>query len=64
MNIEDYQEAVERTMAKGEGDSQLANWGLGLTGEAGEVADIVKKYLYHGHTINYDEMVGELGDVL
>ena len=42
----------------------LLNGALGLTGEAGEVADIVKKYIFHGHTLDRKEIVKELGDVL
>lgn len=37
---------------------------LGLAGEAGEVADIIKKEIGHGHPENRDEVRGELGDVL
>lgn len=41
----------------------LLNGALGLTGEAGEVADMVKKHIFHGHDLNLDELVKELGDV-
>lgn len=42
---------------------------LGLTGEAGEVADIVKKTYYHGHSLNgsiehNEKLCDELSDVL
>lgn len=37
---------------------------LGLTGEAGEFADKVKKSLFQGHELTEDEMVSELGDIL
>lgn len=36
---------------------------LGL-GEAGEVQDIIKKHYYHGHTMPYDKLIEELGDLL
>lgn len=42
----------------------LANAALGLAGEAGEVADHIKKHLYHGHALLPDALVLELGDVL
>lgn len=41
----------------------LGNVGLGLSGEAGEVADLIKKHLYHGHDLNKEKLINELGDV-
>ena len=37
---------------------------LGLAGESGEVADLVKKSHYHGHDWDIDKLGLELGDVL
>jgi NTP pyrophosphatase (non-canonical NTP hydrolase) len=37
---------------------------LGLAGEAGEFADLIKKELGHGHPVNYDKREKELGDTL
>ena len=37
---------------------------LGLSSEAGEVADKVKKSIRDGHQLNRTEMAKELGDVL
>nr|WP_254178579.1 nucleoside triphosphate pyrophosphohydrolase family protein [Cytobacillus oceanisediminis] len=42
----------------------FSNYGLGLNGEAGEVADILKKGIFHGHEMNRHELAKELGDVL
>lgn len=42
---------------------ELINGALGLTGEAGEVADIIKKYIFHRHNLNREELIKELGDV-
>lgn len=36
---------------------------MGLTGEAGEVADVIKKGIYHGHGIDMIHLERELGDV-
>lgn len=58
----EYQSLAMRTA-----DEQTRNLnvvGLGITGEAGEVADLIKKHLYHGHDMDYYELVKELGDVL
>lgn len=45
-------------------EEELKNYIMGLCGEAGEVADIVKKHLYHGKELNQVEIIYELGDVL
>lgn len=45
-------------------DGRLALMALGLAGEAGEVADEVKKYLFHGKPLDRDHLVKEIGDVL
>jgi NTP pyrophosphatase (non-canonical NTP hydrolase) len=39
-------------------------WALGLTGEAGEVADLLKKGFGHGHGVDREKLQKELGDVL
>jgi NTP pyrophosphatase (non-canonical NTP hydrolase) len=62
MNINDYQQMSSRTAANHEGE--LANYGLGIAGEAGEVADLIKKSVFHGHEIKKEEVKKELGDVL
>ena len=41
-----------------------AHFALGLTGEAGEVADLIKKAEYPNGRLDIEELVGELGDVL
>lgn len=45
-------------------DARLALYGLGLTGEAGEVADEIKKVLFHGKPLDRDALLLEVGDVL
>lgn len=39
-------------------------WTLGLTGEAGEFADLMKKHHGHGHDLDRPKAAKELGDVL
>lgn len=41
----------------------LQNCGLGLCGESGEVADIIKKHTFQGHELDKKHIVEELGDV-
>lgn len=42
---------------------ELLNGALGITGEAGEVADMIKKHIFHGHGLDTDALVKEIGDV-
>lgn len=58
-----YQKLALRT-AKGQPGKRIDEAALGLAGEAGEVADLVKKYRHHGHDLDVDAMRLELGDVL
>lgn len=37
---------------------------MGLNGEAGEVVDLLKKFVFHGHKFDKEGLVKELGDVL
>jgi len=62
----DYQKRALKTLSGSITSSQgeLTNAVLGLTGEAGECADLLKKHLYHGHALDTWKMARELGDVL
>lgn len=42
----------------------IFNAALGLTGEAGEFADLIKKINFHGHAKDTEHLIKELGDVL
>lgn len=42
----------------------LTNAALGLCGESGEFADIMKKHIYQGHELDSDHLAKELGDIL
>lgn len=65
MNLDQYQHAAKRTLnVDWTFDRQVANAALGLAGEAGEVADLLKKVLYHGHDLDRSKLADELGDVL
>lgn len=61
MTLDDYQIEAMRTCPN---DPKMVMPALGLCGEAGEYADIVKKHLYHGHALDRDKAIKELGDVL
>ncbi|MEO7996822.1 MAG: nucleoside triphosphate pyrophosphohydrolase family protein [Gemmatimonadaceae bacterium] len=65
MQLDEYQKLAARTLG---GDrtheQQLANAALGLTGEAGEVAEVIKKHLFHATPLDKDAIMKELGDCL
>jgi NTP pyrophosphatase (non-canonical NTP hydrolase) len=60
-----YQELANRSAgAGGEGEKRLMISALGLAGEAGEFANLVKKMTAHGHPFDAGSLKDELGDVL
>lgn len=66
VGMDEYQESASRTLAHDrEGPTlTLAIMGLGVAGEAGEVADLIKKHVGHGHELDEQQLIKELGDVL
>ena len=65
MTINEYQTAALRTAQtdKLAARELLLNSALGLCGESGEVADLLKKYHFQGHDLDLDHIAKELGDV-
>ena len=66
MTINEYQkEAMRSTNPESLNDQAkgLSNTALGLCGESGEVADMIKKHLHQGHDLDKEHMAKELGDV-
>lgn len=43
---------------------ELLHASLGITGEAGEVADAVKKSIFYNRPLDIDNIVEELGDIM
>lgn len=68
MEANTYQELAMRTANSNPlastAENRLINAALGLCGEAGEIADSIKKFQFHGHDLDRDELVKELGDIL
>ena len=64
MEINEYQLLAMRTLNK-ELDKKevLTNSVMGLCGESGEAIDLVKKHLFHGHELDRDSLIKELGDI-
>ncbi len=64
MTANEYQALAMRTLNPELTEQEiLLNAVMGLCGESGEVIDHVKKHLCHGHALNKEELVKELGDV-
>jgi NTP pyrophosphatase (non-canonical NTP hydrolase) len=64
MKLNDFQEISKRTMPNKDIKKDSANYAMGLAGEAGEVTDLLKKWVFHGHALDRMELKKELGDVL
>ena len=45
-------------------EEHLLNGVLGLVGESGEIADLIKKQLYQGHPQDIEHIAKELGDCM
>lgn len=64
MKINEYQQAALRTASNlNPNYPRILNGALGLTGESGEVADIIKKHIFQGHELDKEHIVKELGDI-
>lgn len=64
MNINEYQELAMTTLNPELNKKDvLINSVMGLCGESGEAIDIVKKWLAHGHKLDREHLIKELGDV-
>lgn len=64
MNFEQYAQEAEKTSPKTKGRDNLACTALGLAGESGEFADMIKKHLFHNHPLDIEKVEKELGDIL
>lgn len=65
MTINEYQAAALRTAQTDKflASDLLINSALGLCGESGEVADLVKKFRFQGHDLDFEHIAKELGDI-
>lgn len=65
MRPNEYQGLAMRTSNKDlSKEEHLLNGVLGLVGESGEIADLMKKHLYQGHPLDIEHVAKELGDCL
>ena len=66
MTPNEYQREAMRTAAGMDYSTMepIVNAALGIAGEGGEVADIIKKHIFQGHELDREHVAKELGDVL
>jgi NTP pyrophosphatase (non-canonical NTP hydrolase) len=63
--LDEYQFVSRRTITFDKPlNDNAANFAMGLCGESGEVSEMLKKHLYHGHPLDREELEKELGDVM
>ena len=64
MDVNEYQKLAMRTSNINLSNAMhLINGALGLSGESGEVADLVKKFWMQGHNLDQEHIAKELGDI-
>ncbi len=65
MELNEYQEICKRTSKKFESrELEIATWGLGVVGEAGDVASCIKKTFAHKNDATKDGIRENIGDML
>ena len=65
MTFDEYAvEAFRTNNRDGDREKRMMVMALGLAGEAGEVADLIKKAVGHGHELDLEKLKKELGDCL
>ena len=65
MNLKEYQEFCKTTAKKIDSkDLEISTWGLGIAGEAGDVASCIKKTFAHENKPVQEGIKENLGDTL
>ena len=65
MEIDKYQALSTRFMNPDlTRKEKILNMCLGLCGETGEVVDVIKKHMFQGHDLDYNNVFEELSDVM
>lgn len=71
MNFNDYQQLAKRTdgIKAGKDDTEtmlngLLNAAMGMTGEAAETLEHMKKVLFQGHKLDVDKLIEEASDCM
>jgi NTP pyrophosphatase (non-canonical NTP hydrolase) len=61
-SMQGYEREVKRLL--GAHDSEISAYALGLSGEVGEVVDLLKKAWGHGHPLDREKLKKEIGDAM
>lgn len=64
MNFEKYQKKCLRTFNTNSQNENLCKLSMGISGEAGEITDYIKKVVFHGHDLNVEKIKEEVGDLI
>ncbi|MCK5321524.1 nucleoside triphosphate pyrophosphohydrolase family protein [Candidatus Pacearchaeota archaeon] len=65
MELDKYQEACKRTSKKFDiPDLEIATWGLGVVGEAGDIASCIKKVFAHKNDSVKEGIRENIGDMM
>ena len=65
MNLKEYQELCKKTAKKFDTEEkEILTWGLGIAGEAGDVASCIKKVYAHDNHDVKDGIKENIGDTL
>jgi len=65
MELKEYQELCKRTASDFDNlDLEISNWGLGISGEAGDIASCIKKVVFHKNDSVKEGIKENLGDMM
>jgi len=64
MNLKEYQELAKLTAKKFDNpELEISTWGLGVTGEAGDIASCIKKTFAHKNEVVKEGIKENIGDM-
>ncbi len=65
MNLNEYQKLCKLTARKGKDvNEELCAWGLGVSGEAGDIASCIKKLVFHKNDSIKEGIKENIGDMM
>ena len=65
MDLKEYQKLCKLTARKGKDvNEDLCAWGLGVSGEAGDISSCIKKLVFHKNDAIKDGIKENIGDIM